>query len=52
VTTPSSQFDRTLERVMAHRIQPTDFDHASRLIAHALASARTALAPQVAELVA
>jgi Patatin-like phospholipase len=30
----------------------THFDHASRLIAHALAAARTALAPQVVEPVA
>jgi hypothetical protein len=41
-----------LAAVNRERIQPTDFDHAGRLIAHALASARTALAPQVVELVA
>jgi NTE family protein len=34
-----------LPAVNRERIQPTDFDHASRLIAHALAAARTALAP-------
>jgi NTE family protein len=41
-----------LPAVNRERIQPTDFDHASRLIAHALAAARTALAPQVVEPVA
>jgi predicted acylesterase/phospholipase RssA len=43
---------RTLHRVSRERIQPTDFDHASRPIAHALAAARTALALQVVEPVA
>jgi NTE family protein len=38
-----------LPAVNRERIQPTDFDHASRLIAHALTAARTALAPQVVE---
>jgi NTE family protein len=41
-----------LPAVNRERVQPTDFDHASRLIAHALAAARTALAPQVVEPVA
>jgi NTE family protein len=41
-----------LPAVDRERIQPTDSDHASRLMAHALASAGTALAPQVVELVA
>ena len=41
-----------LPAVNRERIQPTDFDHASRLIAHALAAARTALAPQVVDPVA
>lgn len=41
-----------LPAVNRERVQPTDFDHASPLIAHALAAARTALAPQVVEPVA
>src|SRR5947209_3010578 len=41
-----------LPAVNRERIQPTDFDHASRLIAHALAAARTALVHQVLEPVA
>jgi NTE family protein len=41
-----------LPAVNRGRIRPTDFDHASRLIAHALAAASTALAPQVVEPVA
>jgi hypothetical protein len=36
-----------LPAVTRERIKPTDFDHASRLIAHVLAAARTAPAPQV-----
>ena len=41
-----------LPAVNRGRVQPTDFDHASRLIAHALAAARTALVHQVLEPVA
>jgi hypothetical protein len=41
-----------LPAVNRERIQPTGFDHARRLIAPALAAARTALAPQVVEPVA
>ena len=49
---PVSTQPAVLPAVNRERIQPTDFDHASRLIAHALAAARTAMAPQVVEPVA
>ncbi|MEA2148167.1 MAG: hypothetical protein QOG59_3754 [Solirubrobacteraceae bacterium] len=41
-----------LPAVNREHIGPTDFDHASRLMAHALAAARTALAHQIVEPIA